>query len=151
MFRGIDIGGDAGILHRKIQDMILMMVLNVASDRSCGRAQKLLHHLAADQDGMTVDGGALAQDLRHDCPNVGVRREECFSKIVDRCRQYGRTIDWNKESGVASAIENVAQADLKGAELPALGSGIDYDEGSVGVGYGSQFANVFAGDHDYQV
>ena len=58
-----------------------MLVLDVAGDRSRGCAQKLLHHLAADQDGMTMYGGAFAQDFRHDSPDVGVGREKGLAEI----------------------------------------------------------------------
>src|ERR1019366_6348436 len=84
-------------------------------------------------------------------PDAGIRRKKGCAQIEDGGGQHGWTIDWNQESGIASAIEHVAQGDLDGTELAALGSGIDDGKRAVGIRNGFEFGNVFARNHDDHV
>src|ERR1035441_7958105 len=111
----------------------MVLVLNLAGNCGGGSAQELLHQLAADQDRMSVNGGAVLQDFGNNRPDAGIRRKKGCAQIENGCGQHGRTVDRDQECGIASAIEHVAQGDLDGAELATLGTGVEDGKRAVSI------------------
>src|SRR3974377_2607972 len=78
LFRSVDGGGHAFVSDGNIQHVLLVLVLNLARRGGRGRAQELLHQVAADEDGVAVHGLPVARYFWHDCPYFGASAEESF-------------------------------------------------------------------------
>src|SRR6202041_1332856 len=76
----------------------------------------------------------------------GCAVERCF-QLFERLGSDGWTIDQGDHGGVAAAIQNFLQTDLKRTELAALGVGIDDEGCSVGVDDGGEPGLILARDY----
>ncbi len=100
-----------------------MRVFHVPSIRAYGRPKERLDHLAADQNGMSVD----TLVFRNDRPNAVYTRMKSVDQRGKGFRLERRTVDQGDHCTVAAAVQDFLQSHLERAELPPFRIGI-YDE-----------------------
>src|SRR5215468_2081098 len=104
-------------------------MLDVAGVAGSGSAKKNFNHLPANHEWMPV----LAGEFGNHGPDLVVGLEEFIFELLDGLLAGSRTIRQGDDSGIASAIEDLVQPGLQGAELSSFRIGIADQEGSVRV------------------
>src|SRR5271170_4974948 len=138
--RRVDIQNDRRIVDRKVHDVLLVHMLNVAGIGSRRGLQESFDQFTAGDIGMAM----LAGKFRNHGPSVISGGLESFPKNLNGGWVRWRPVDQRDHRGVTPAIEHLVQADLQRTELAAVRVEIDDHRGAFRVGNRRDCGFVFA-------
>jgi hypothetical protein len=144
LFRRIHVNGYEWIVDSNVFDLTLVGALDIARGRCFRSFEERFEHRVPDQNGMPV----FSLVLWNHCPlPFGYGPFEGGLQRLDGRGTDWRTINESEHRGVATAVSYLLQPDLQGAELPAIGIGIDHQRGAIGIHDWRQRGFVLT-DHD---